>query len=190
MVDFQPLTLTTTDLGSVAYSYGHLLTQPALPSYCPMSRLPCCLFPSYLHTGSSAHPGVTRPRFSIPRKLRPLPPLTCHQYSLTLPPLSCPNHACHITVSAAPTLLPKYLLVWSSSAVQLLSNTTTSHATSPRPHTSSLSNKPRRLGGRATHYVTISCLILMYSQRAFPLASGVLSLPPPFSKYCPPASDP
>ena len=57
--------------------------------------------------------------------------LTCHRQSPTLPLLPSPRHACHIPVAAAPTLLPKYLLAWSSAAVFQSSDATTAHATSP-----------------------------------------------------------
>ena len=73
VVELQPRTLTTPYLGSVSYCCVHLLTRTTLPYCCPMSRLPRFLLPSCLCTVSSAHPGFTRPRPSIPRKLLPIP---------------------------------------------------------------------------------------------------------------------
>ena len=105
VVEFQPQTFTTLDLGSVTYCYVHLLARPTLPSCCPMSNLPHRILLSCLHTGSSAHPGDICTRPIIPIKIRPLPPLTCHCQILTLPPLSRPHHACQIPVASAPSLL-------------------------------------------------------------------------------------
>ena len=143
MLELQPQKLTTPDLGSVAYCYIHLLTYPALPSCRLMSCLPCCLLLSLIRTGSPAHPGFTRPCPSIPRKLRTLPPLTWHHQSLTLLPLPHLNHACHITVAAAPTMLPKSPLAWPSAAGMQLSDATTGCVPSLRPQTPSLSQKPQ-----------------------------------------------
>ena len=115
---------------------------PLLTSYAPSppSSPTACLL-----TGSSNHSGFTCPRPSIPRKIRPLPFLACYHHITTLPFLPCPHHACQIPVAAAPTLLPKSLLAWSSAAIPWLSDATTVYAPSPCPQTPSLSHKPRIL---------------------------------------------
>ena len=115
VVMFQPQTLTTTDLGSVANFYiAYLLNypQPLLLPYnvCPggvsplLSQLPSHQRPFFWRTILSSHPGVTRLHPGIPKKLHPRPPhpsLTESDSSSTPSTLSClQNYRNHRSLSA------------------------------------------------------------------------------------------
>ena len=90
------------------------------------------------------------------------PYLTRHHHSptITLPP--CPHHAWPIIVAAATTLLPKYILAWSSAAVLRPSNATTAHVTPIRPHILSTSNIPQILAvGHPLRYLLLPPLYVI-----------------------------
>ena len=63
VVGFQLRTLTTPDLGSVAYFYVHFLTRPTLSSFLTMSRLPCCLL---CPDSAQDHPTTRASPVSVP----------------------------------------------------------------------------------------------------------------------------
>ena len=144
MLEFQPRKFNTPDLGSVGYCYVAYLLDPPHPLISPYNVPPPQPPPSILVMhGASAHLGVTGLcpvilkqffHLSLIRHFqRPTPPL---------PPR--PHHACRITITAAPTLHPKYLLTWISAVFPQLLITTTDLATSPLPRIPSPWHIPRR----------------------------------------------
>ena len=157
-------------------------TRPTLSSCHLMPCLPSRCLTYCLHTGSSAHLGVTGLRPSIPKNLHPpLPhpslPDNDSSSPLSYPP--CLPDSCHCCYhAAAATLLPKSLLEWYSAVVLQTPIDTTARATPPPPSYPIYFSQTSNIGRRATHSATIAFLLFMYPQRGLvPSAWITLSTP-------------
>ena len=155
-----------------------------------MSCLASRLLLSFLRTESSAHPGVTRLRPRILKKPVTLASLTRHHYRRTLPLLPIPHHNCQITITTAPTLLPKYLLVWYSDVVLQPSISATACTTSPLLFIPSPLHRPRILAVGPPTLLSLPTSCWFIPEYFWSLPPGPPYIPPNFSKSRPPSHEP
>ena len=144
VVESQPHTLTTLDLGSVAYCYVAYLLEPThtliLPSNVPPPKLlSSALIPPGIICPPGRHPSLSHHTKKIARLS-----LTRHFQRLTPPICPHPQHACWTPVAAAPTLPQKYLLLWLLVVFPHPPVSTTALKTSPLPRIPSPLHIPRR----------------------------------------------
>ena len=129
---FRPQTLTTPDLGSVAYCCVDYSLDPPhsfllLSDVSPPKTLDSVLLPHGIIRSHGNHPS---PSHHTKKNLSRLT-LTRHFKRTTPPLLPCPHHACQIPVTSAPTLPPKSLLTFISDIFPQSPVATTSLETSP-----------------------------------------------------------
>ena len=157
---FQPWTVTAPDLGSFYYCYVSYFWTWQPPSSCRimsfqwglplLNHLLIHRHPPCIRTGSSAQTGIPclHPRIPETLHLKRGPQLiwasptsinfTCPYptrsfQSSTPPPLPHPHHAWRIPVTAAPSLLLKYILTCPSPIFQLRPPDTRATGASPLP---------------------------------------------------------
>ena len=128
-----------------------------------MSRIPFRLLLYCLRTGSSAHPGVTRLRPSIPIKPRH-PPLPCPSPSDTyssFPPSPSPllTDSCHLRSHSYVVISFRVVCSYRSAAVCCHH---CSRNLLPPSYPFSFA-QTLNIGRRATHSATVTCLMLVYS---------------------------
>ena len=190
MVEFQPRTLITLDLISVSYRYVQLL-DPNHPPLLPSDVLPPHPYSSVLTLHSIiCPPGRHLSASHHTKKPVTLPSLTRHHQVPTLLLSPRPQHACHIPVAAAHTLLPKYLLAWSSAVVPHPSIATTACTHPPIHHIPSPSHRPRILAVGPPTPLPLPDSCSYIPKEVWSLPPGVPYLTPCFSKSHPPSFDP